>query len=133
MAHEPKSELARYAFGYSDKKPGLLSWLILAAMFAFVLWAMLSPAFACHRFSVWKYPYPQRCSVTTHVAIETPPLPPKNPCIAYPEMCFAKDIDPTQDIPLPSLEHMEFPPDCVADWCERLKGVGLLRDKFGTN
>lgn len=24
---------------------------------------MVSPAQACHRFSVWKYPFPQRCSV----------------------------------------------------------------------
>lgn len=24
---------------------------------------MVSPAQACHRFSVWKYPFPQRCAV----------------------------------------------------------------------
>ena len=24
---------------------------------------MVSPAQACHRFSVWKYPFPQRCTV----------------------------------------------------------------------
>jgi hypothetical protein len=27
------------------------------------------PAQACHRFSVWKYPQPQRCKVT-HVALQ---------------------------------------------------------------
>ncbi len=35
---EPKSELARYAFGYSDKKPGWSYWIILFAMVLFVLW-----------------------------------------------------------------------------------------------
>lgn len=24
---------------------------------------MVSPAHACHRFSVWKFPFPQRCAV----------------------------------------------------------------------
>lgn len=28
---------------------------------------MVSPAQACHRFSVWKFPYPQRCSVPAQV------------------------------------------------------------------
>ena len=40
MFEEPKGELARYAFGYSDKKPGWLFWAIHAAMLAFVLWRM---------------------------------------------------------------------------------------------
>lgn len=35
---EPRGELARYAFGYSDKKPGWAFWVIHAAMFAFVLY-----------------------------------------------------------------------------------------------
>lgn len=38
MFKEPRGELARYAFGYSDKKPGLAFWLILAAMVAFILY-----------------------------------------------------------------------------------------------
>jgi len=37
MSHQPRSELSRYAFGYSDKKPGLSYWLILAGMLAFVV------------------------------------------------------------------------------------------------
>lgn len=28
---------------------------------------MVSPAQACHRFSVWKYPFPQRCAVAQQV------------------------------------------------------------------
>jgi hypothetical protein len=32
----PRSELARYAFGYSDEKPSLTYWLIIAAMFGYV-------------------------------------------------------------------------------------------------
>jgi len=35
---EPRGELARYAFGYSDKKPGLSWWLIHAGMVAYVIY-----------------------------------------------------------------------------------------------
>lgn len=35
----PKSEWARYAYGYSDKKPGASFWLIHGAMVAFILYA----------------------------------------------------------------------------------------------
>ena len=31
---------------------------------------MVSPAQACHRFSVWKFPYPQRCSVAHVHAVQ---------------------------------------------------------------
>lgn len=34
----PKSQLARYAFGWSDEKPGATFWLIVAAMFAYVVY-----------------------------------------------------------------------------------------------
>ena len=42
---------------------------------------MVSPAQACHRFSVWKYPFPQRCAVVAQVDrswfVEiTDPVPP---------------------------------------------------------
>ena len=58
---EPRSELARYAFGYSDKKPGWLFWLIHVAMVAFVLWTMLGGHAQAHCYSIWKYPNAQRC------------------------------------------------------------------------
>ena len=32
----PRSELARYAYGYSNEKPGVVYWLIVAAMFGYV-------------------------------------------------------------------------------------------------
>lgn len=35
----------------------------LAALTAATFLAV-SPAHSCHRFSVWKYPFPQRCAVT---------------------------------------------------------------------
>jgi hypothetical protein len=41
-SNEPKSELARYAFGYSNKKPSLTYWLILAAMVVFVLYKAIT-------------------------------------------------------------------------------------------
>lgn len=37
MSKEPRSELARYAYGYSDKKPGWTYWLIVLGMVAFCL------------------------------------------------------------------------------------------------
>lgn len=37
MNKEPQGELARYAFGYSDKKPGLAFWIIHALMILFIL------------------------------------------------------------------------------------------------
>jgi hypothetical protein len=87
---------------------------------------MSSPVEACHRFSVWKYPYPQRCAVTPervwHVEFVLPdadPLPPQP--------------KPEVDIPLPSLEDMVFPPDATGDAGDRLKGIGLLRELRGTN
>lgn len=32
----PRSELARYAFGWSDEKPSAGFWVILGGMFAYV-------------------------------------------------------------------------------------------------
>lgn len=37
---EPHGELARYAFGYSDKKPSRVWWAIHIAMVMFILWTM---------------------------------------------------------------------------------------------
>lgn len=64
MHDEPRGELARYAFGYSDKKPGWFWWIIHLMMVAFILWVLLhSSAFAagCRKHSIWHYPWPQRC------------------------------------------------------------------------
>ena len=99
-------------------------------MFCLVMLATTPAAASCHLYSTWKYPFPQRCPVRF---VQTPPLPPKNPCVAFPEMCFLKDIAPERDIPLPSLEGMEFPPDASGPEWERLKGIGLLRELRGTN
>jgi len=44
MSTEPKGELARYAFGYSDKKPGPAFWIIHAAMIVFLLFALFGCA-----------------------------------------------------------------------------------------
>ena len=38
MRDEPRGELARYAFGFTDKKPGLTFWAIHAGMVAFIIW-----------------------------------------------------------------------------------------------
>ncbi len=38
MTDGPRSEWARYAYGYSDKKPGWSFWLIHIGMVAFVVY-----------------------------------------------------------------------------------------------
>ena len=38
----PLSEWARYAYGYSDKKPGWTSWAPLAIMVIYVVWKMVT-------------------------------------------------------------------------------------------
>jgi hypothetical protein len=91
---EPRSELARYAFGYSDKKPGWLFWLIHLAMVAFVLWALFGGHAEAHCFSIWHFKEPQRCGITRPpvvrvakreaVPVQLPPKP-----------------GPSFDIPLP--------------------------------
>jgi hypothetical protein len=99
---------------------------IRAAVIAMTVILTTPPAQACHRFSVWKYSFPQRCAVmaekTWYVEFQLPkveqPPEPKPPEI---------------DIPLPSLEGMEFPPDATGDAGDRLKGIGLLRQLRGTN
>lgn len=39
---EPHGELARYAFGYSDKKPSAAFWIILVAMIIYILYNMIT-------------------------------------------------------------------------------------------
>jgi uncharacterized membrane protein len=41
----PKSELARYAFGYSDKKPSVTFWVIQAAMVVIALGGIFAVEF----------------------------------------------------------------------------------------
>jgi hypothetical protein len=36
IGKEPNSQALRYAYGYTDKKPGLVWWAIHAAMLIFV-------------------------------------------------------------------------------------------------
>lgn len=38
MSGEPKSEWARYAYGFSDKKPGWSFWLIHIGMVVFIVY-----------------------------------------------------------------------------------------------
>lgn len=45
MAKEPRGELARYAFGYSDKKPGKSFWIIHAILLVFVLYNLVEIKF----------------------------------------------------------------------------------------
>ena len=38
----PQSDFARYAYGYSDKKPGWNFWLIIGGMVIFILYQIIS-------------------------------------------------------------------------------------------
>jgi hypothetical protein len=82
---------------------------------------------ACHKFTIWHFTFPQRCSVARPVVRVAQGEP--NPVLA--KKLAAEPLQ--EDFPLPSLEGMTFPPDCDADWCQRLKGIGLLRAYHGTN
>lgn len=93
-----------------------MSRLSLAVILALSL--PVDTAAACRRYAIWHYRFPQRCEVS--VAQRDVLSPPK-----------AKPAP--VDIPLPSLEGMEFPSDCDADWCQRLRGIGLLRQLRKTN
>lgn len=42
MSREPHGELARYAFGYTDKKPGATFWVPLGLMVAYILYNLVS-------------------------------------------------------------------------------------------
>jgi hypothetical protein len=42
--------------------------MIKVATIATLLGLIAQPAQACHKYSHWYYPYPQRCGVTEHIA-----------------------------------------------------------------
>lgn len=91
-----------------------------------------APADACHHYSIWKNPWPQRCPGVHIIQAQRMKAPSvkEAPLLNAPS---AEQEPPIELImPLPSLDG-EFPPDCDAEWCQRLKGIGLLRDKLGTN
>ena len=37
------SDLSAYAYGFSDEKPGVVYWIIVAAMCGFVAWRFVQP------------------------------------------------------------------------------------------
>jgi hypothetical protein len=51
--------------------------------FALVLTLAADPAVACHRFSVWRFPQPQRCGMAhvQRVASLSKPVPPTKPIL----------------------------------------------------
>lgn len=67
MRDEPQGKLARYAYGFSDERPGWFFWVLHAIMLAIIIYAIfIAPAQAapCHHYSKWLYPYPQpRCGM----------------------------------------------------------------------
>lgn len=85
-----------------------------AALLAAII-GLSSPAFAgCHKYSIWKFPWPQRCPPAERrlIAGDIVPLPP------------VLDRDP--EIPLPSLDGIDWG-SCPEDMRARL----LLRAALG--
>ena len=76
----------------------------LALLLTIVFVVAPSEADACHRFSKWSYPWPQRCSVESF-RLRVLPLPPER-----------------IEIALPALEWVECPPGD-----ERIVGIAKLR------
>jgi hypothetical protein len=81
---EPKSELARYAFGFSDKKPGKLFWAIHAGMVIFIVWSFWSQAHAAEMCDFEHRCYADAPHQTYHMDLghpdrETPPPAPMYP------------------------------------------------------
>jgi hypothetical protein len=71
---------------------------------AVCLTLVAQPAQACHRYSRWYYPYPQKCGATRYAAITPEPVARPRPFIpeALPELPHEKTI-PSAIIPdLPS-------------------------------
>lgn len=74
-------------------KKTTLGKILKIAIFAFGIFET-TPADACHRFSRWYYPYPQRCSVVTpnnriwYVEITKPPSDPTLESIYPPEIIY---------------------------------------------
>jgi hypothetical protein len=62
-------------------------WLIAIAVILVLGGASVREAWACHRFSDWRYPFPQRCRVSPHPGVrlvalvqpEAPTPPPEKP------------------------------------------------------
>lgn len=78
---------------------------------------VIPTAFAgCHKYSVWNYPWPQRCPPPTerhHIIAAAFPLPPV--------------LERPPDMPLPSLDGIDWGPPCPEDVRARL----LLRATLG--
>jgi hypothetical protein len=89
------------------------------------------PATACHRFSVWKYPYPQRCGVT-HVSLHAP-APDKS---YYVEITATPPdpAPPVKTMPLPAIENIGEPdprtPEQIADQKEHDAAVAGKKDEI---
>ena len=79
---------------------------------AIVLLLATDSAWACHQFSIWKFPQPQRCQVTalgpksgfrSRARINVSLIVPQ-PSAALP----ARPVSPTPEIPLPSLSGIDW-------------------------
>jgi hypothetical protein len=116
MNDEPRSELARYAFGYSDQKPSWRFWAIQLAMLAFVIWTLATtpaPASHCPFGQLWRVRLGQCVGLHSRLAAEVWRSPRH---IAYREMVPAP-APPSAPAPVEDddrtwyIEITKLPPD----------------------
>ena len=92
----------------------------------------------CRHFAIWKYPWRQPCSTGKAGAgsVHAPPASALDRTWTL-EIAKATPDDKTKRPPdqmaLPKLEDMTFPPEPDDERHQRLKGIGLLREYYGTN
>jgi hypothetical protein len=96
----------------------------------------IQPVEACHRFHVWRFPYPQRCSLAPVHALKPMvvsqlqiPESPQTPGSKSPGASRTAKLEEGEPIVLPTLEPFQPAPEGP----ERLKGIGMLRAYWGTN
>lgn len=86
-----------------------------------VIFTATGEAGACHRFSVWKYPYPQRCKVIAYVPRRIVPIAAHN--VARSAVLNLR----VPDIPLPDMSATWGPPLDTPAELELIQGMQRLK------
>ena len=95
---------------------------LAAVLLTGVIYAHAQPVYACHKYSRWYYPYPQRCGIYARASVPVRVLPSGvNP-----------PVRPAPDLPLPDMSAtwagaMDTPAELeLIEGMQRLKALRLL-------
>ena len=83
---------------------------------------------ACHHFTIWKNPWPQHCPPSGRSWLTAQARAPTTAPAPFPP---SKPLDVGDSIPLPDITDGDQWGDTAGT--DRLKGIGLLREYWGTN